>query len=174
MWRHLSAITIVLAACSRPAPPQLTPREVVLTELTPTGASLRLKLAAANPNAYALSANSFKAHLTFDGGRIDAGTVNVATPFALAPNATTELDVPVTLSYAGMAALGVLAAQKPQVSYTVDGTVNIGGEKLNVDLPYTLNGTVTQAQILQATVKGAAQIPGLQGLGGLLAPASSR
>lgn len=141
----------------------------MLTELTPTGASLRLKLAAANPNAFALSANSFKAHLTFDNGRIDAGTVNVTTPFSLAPNTTTELDVPVTLSYAGMAALGVLAAQKPQIPYTVDGTVNIGGEKLNVDLPYTLTGTVTQAQVIQATVKGAAH-----GLGDLLAPPSSR
>jgi LEA14-like dessication related protein len=167
------AITIVLTACSKPAPPQLTPREVVLTELSPTGANLRLKLGATNPNAFALSANSFKAHLTFDNGHIDAGTVNVAMPFSLAPNTTTELDVPVTLSYAGIAALGVLAAQKPQIPYTVEGTVNVGGEKLNVDLPYTLSGTVTQAQIVQATVKGATKIPGLQGLGGLLAPAPS-
>lgn len=174
MWRNLFAITIVLGACSKPAPPQLTPREVVLTELGPTGATLRLKLAAANPNAFALSANSFKAHLTFDGGRVDGGTVNVAMPFSLAPNATTELEVPVTIGYAGIAALGVLAAQKPEVPYTVDGTVNVGGDKLNVDLPYTLGGTVTQAQIVQATIKGAAQIPGLQGLGGLLAPAPSR
>ena len=160
-------------ACQKPQAPQLTPREVVLTELTPTGASFRIKLAATNPNAFALSANSFRAHLVFDGGKVDAGTVNVATPFSLPAGATTEMDVPVTLNYSGLAALGVLATQKPTIPYVIDGTVNIGGEKLNVDVPYSVSGTVSQAQIAAASVKGLQNVPGLEGLGGLLAPLGS-
>lgn len=160
-------------ACQKPQAPQLTPREVVMTELSPTGASFRIKLAATNPNSFALSANSFRAHLVFDGGKIDAGTVNVSTPFTLPAGATTELDVPVTLNWSGLAALGVLAAQKPTIPYVVDGTVNIGGEKLNVDVPYAVDGTVTQAQIAAASMKGLQKLPGFEGLGGLLAPLGS-
>lgn len=166
------ATTVVLMAslfaCQKPQAPQLVPREVVMTELGATGASFRIKLAATNPNSFALSANSFKAHLVFDSGKIDVGTVDVTTPFALPANATTELDVPVTLSWQGVAALATLAAQKPTIPYVIDGTVNIGGEKLNVDLPYSVAGSVTQAQITQATMKGLSNLPGLQGLGGLL------
>lgn len=170
------AAVVLLAAtfaCQKPQPPQLTPREVVLTELTPTGASFLIKLAAVNPNGFALSANSFQAHLVFDGGKIDAGTVNVTTPFSLPAGATTELSVPVTVSYSGLAALGVVATQKPTIPYVIDGTVNIGGEKLNVNVPYTVAGSVTQAQIAAASVKGLQKMPGLEGLGGLLAPLGS-
>ncbi len=161
-------------ACQKPQAPQLTPREVVLTELTPTGASFLIKLAAFNPNGFALSANSFRAHLVFDGGKIDAGTVQVTTPFSLPAGGTTEMSVPVTLNYSGLAALGVLAMQKPTIPYVIDGTVNIGGEKLNVDVPYSVTGTVTQAQIAAASAKGLQKMPGLEGLGGLLAPLGSR
>lgn len=142
-----------------------------MTELGPTGASFRIRLAAANPNSFALSANSFRAHLVFDGGKIDAGTVDVSKPFTLAPGVTTELDVPVTLSWQGVAALATLAAQKPSIPYVIDGTVNVGGEKLNVDLPYSVSGAVSQSQIMAATMKGLSNAPGLPpGLGGLLAP----
>ena len=60
------------------------------------------------------------------------------------------------------------SAQKPVIPYVIDGTVNVGGERLNVDLPYSVAGSVTQAQIMQATMKGLSNVPGLQGLGGLL------
>ena len=171
--RTFRAASVVLvaslaAACQKPQAPQLVPREVVMTELGPTGASFRIKLAATNPNSFALSANSFRAHLVFDGGKIDVGTVNVTTPFALPASTTTELDVPVTLSWQGVTALATLAAQKPVIPYVIDGTVNVGGERLNVDLPYSVAGSVTQAQIMQATMKGLSNVPGLQGLGGLL------
>lgn len=169
-FRHTLAAALVLSltACQKPQAPQLTPREVTLTELTASGASFRIKLAATNPNKFALSANSFRAHLVFDSGKIDAGTVDVNTPLALAPSTTTELDVPVTLSWQGLSALAALAVQKPTIPYVIDGTVNVGGERLNVDLPYSVSGTVTQAQITAAMFKGLSAQPGLQGLGGLL------
>lgn len=163
----LFALAVSASACQKPEPPQLTPREVVLTALSPTGASFRVKLAATNPNGVQLSANSFKAHLVFDGS-IDAGTVDVSTPFALPPKATTELDVPLTLNWQGLSALALRAAQKQTVPYRIDGTVNVGGERLNVDLPYAVQGSVTQAQILAATAQGLQNIPGMPNLPGLL------
>ena len=164
------AAFLLVSACQKPQPPQLVPREVTLTALTPTAASFVVKLAATNPNSFALSANSFRAHLVFDGGKIDAGTVDVTQPFSLAPGAVTELAVPVSLDYAGLTALGVLAAQKPSVPFAIDGTVNVGGENLNVNLPYAVSGAVTQAQIASAAMKGLSALPGLPpNLGGLLA-----
>lgn len=167
MRASVIAFAVLLStACQKPEPPKLTPREVSLTALSPTGVSFLVKLDAANPNSFTMSANSFKAHLVFNE-TIDAGTVDVQTPFAIAPKATTELSVPVSLNWQGLSALALLG--KPTIPYRIDGTVNIGGERLNVDLPYAVSGVVTQAQILEASAKGLQNVfPGLPDLQRLL------
>jgi hypothetical protein len=58
------------------------------------------------------------------------------------------------------ALLAMSAAQKP-IPYVVDGTVAIGSESFNVNIPFSLSGTITREQIAAAAIKSIPPIPGL-------------
>jgi hypothetical protein len=38
--------------------------------------------------------------------------------------------------------------------YRVTGTARVGGESLNVELPFTVNGVLTQEQVIAAGLRG--------------------
>ena len=50
------AASLFVVACSRPAPPTLTPKQAVVTSVTPAALGLDLTLDATNPNAVDLTA----------------------------------------------------------------------------------------------------------------------
>jgi len=104
------------------------------------------------------------AKVTLDG-RYDAGTVSLSHPLDLPAQKRTLLDIPVTMTWRDLTGLAGLAAAGRDIPYAVEGKVAIGGEKLNVDVPFRIAGTVTQKQLIQATMSSLPQIPGLPGLG---------
>jgi hypothetical protein len=59
-------------------------------------------------------------------------------------------------------ALALLAASNRPAPYTIDGTVTIGGERLNVDLPLHMTGTITHEELVQVTTRSLPAIPGLK------------
>jgi LEA14-like dessication related protein len=153
----LLAATVGIVACSRPEAPTLQPETVKVTSVSPQGLGLEVTLSAKNPNPITLSARSVKARVTLDG-TTDLGEVVVPTKVSLPARAATRLVVPVQVKWGNLAAIGLLAAAKPVIPYTVKGTATIGGEGLNVDVPFQLAGTLTREELLRAT-SGA--IPGL-------------
>ena len=48
--------------------------------------------------------------------------------------------------------------------YTVDGTATVGGERLNVDVPFKLSGTMTPEQLQGALMKSLQGLPAIPGL----------
>ena len=150
--RVLSATTIVAVAvaCSKPQPPQLTPKEAKVTSVD-------------------LSVRTVVAHVIVDGNQ-DLGTVTASQPFNLPANARTVIDVPMSVKWKNVGSVASIAAAKRPVPYTVDGTATVGGERLNVDVPFKMSGTLTAEQLQQAGMKSLQGIPGLQGLPGLLPP----
>lgn len=154
---------VLLAAstgCSKPEPPKLVPKEVQVTAIGPAGASLLLRLEATNPNGYELAARSVTGKAMLDG-KWELGTVTIAKPLALPPKVPILIDVPMTLPWTDLKALTALGAATGPVPYVVEGTVTIGGERLNVDLPFSLSGTVTREQVIGAALKSLPAIPGL-------------
>jgi LEA14-like dessication related protein len=171
-FRHLALATTLIAAagaCSKPQPPQLTPLEAKVTAVDLGGFDMLVRLSAQNPNGFDLSVRSVSAHVIADGNQ-DLGTVTSAQPFVLHANARTTLDVPMNVKWKSAGGLVALATSKRPVPYTVDGTATIGGERLNVDVPFKLTGTITPEQLQQAGLKSLQGIPGLQGLPGLVPP----
>ncbi len=154
------AAALLAGACSKPEPPKLVPKEVSVTAVGPTGLSLLLRMEATNPNRITLSAQSIVAKAKLDG-KWDLGTVTISRPIALPPNTPTMIDVPMTMPWTDVKALGALAAAPGPVPYVVEGTVTVGGERLHVDLPFSLSGTVTREQIVNAALKALPTIPGL-------------
>jgi LEA14-like dessication related protein len=156
----LLSLGLATSACSKPEPPTLVPKEVKLTALGPTGANVLLRVEATNPNRVALSVRSVTGKAKLDD-KWALGTVTIANPVVLPPHAPTMVDVPMTLPWSDLNALTALAAKTGPVPYVVDGTVSVGGEHLNVDLPFSISGTITREQILGAALKSLPVIPGL-------------
>ena len=172
-----SALALVFAlvalsaagACSKPQPPQLTPKEAKVTSVDLTGFDMRVKMEAFNPNGFDLSVRSVVAHVVVDGTH-DLGTVTSAQPINLPANARTLIEVPLNMKWKGAADFASIASSKRPIPYTVDGTATVGGASLNVDVPFKLQGVITAEQLQQAGLKSLQGIPGLQGLPGLVPP----
>ena len=160
----LSLVTLLVAlgssGCTKPQPPQLTPKEVKVTSVDITGFDMRVKMDAFNPNGFAISVNSIVAHVIVDGTQ-DLGTVTASQPITLPANTHTLLDVPMNVKWKGLGGLASLAQARRPVPYTVDGTANVGGQSLNVDVPFKLEGKITPEQLQQAALKSLQAIPGL-------------
>ncbi len=154
---------LAAVACSKPLPPQLTPKEAKVTAIDPTGFDMRVKMEAFNPNGFALEVQAVTAHVVIDGTH-DLGTVTASQPISLPANTRTLIEVPINMKWKGAVNLATIASSKKPIPYAVDGTATVGGASLNVDVPFKLQGVITPEQLQQAGLKSLQAIPALQGL----------
>ncbi len=154
---------LATGGCSKPEPPTITPKKGTIQSVGPTGVTLRLEFDAYNPNGFDLNVQSVKAKITFDGS-IKLSEVTSPTAISLPSKATSPLSADVTIPFNSLPALMSLAASKTEVPYVIEGTVAVGGKSLNVNLPFTMQGKVTQQQLVTAGVNSIPNIPGLKGL----------
>ena len=145
------------AACSKPAPPTLTPQRVTVNGVDAAGLALTVSISAANPNSSDLTATDVSSHVVVQGH--DVGTVTVPESMTLPAGKTTNIDVPVKVSWSDMTMLAQLAGTNAPVPYSVDGTLQLGGSLLHVGVPFHLDGTLTHQQILGALVRSMPTMP---------------
>lgn len=154
------ASLLAIGACKKPQPPQLIPQSAKVTNVDLAGIDLRVTFDAYNPNTYDLSVRRVSAHVVLDG-KFDLGTVTADQPISLPAGKRILIEVPLAVRWNGASALGGLGAVKKAVPYEVDGIANVGGETLNLDVPFKLKGEITQQQLVNATLKSLGNIPGL-------------
>jgi len=157
----IATLAASIVGCTKPKAPQLTPKEVAVTAVDVAGFDMRVKMDAFNPNGFDIAVRSIVAHVIVDGTQ-DLGTVTASQPITLPANAHTLIDVPMNVKWKGIGGLATIAQARRPVPYTVDGKATVGGESLNVDLPFTLQGQITPEQVQQAAMKSLQAIPGLQ------------
>lgn len=155
----LASILVVSAACSKPEPPTLVPKEAAVSTVTANGVALVVKVDARNPNRIPLATRAVTAKVRVDG-KYDLASVTMDKPIELAPNATTPIDVPMQMTWTDAQILGSLVAANRTIPFTVEGTMAIGGERLNVDVPFRIDGTLTREQLIEAGLRSL-KIPGL-------------
>lgn len=141
-----------LSACSKPQPPTIVPKEARVAAISPAGIDLVLKVEATNPNSMTLSAQSFTGKAKLDG-KWDLATVTISKPVVLPPREPTMIEVPLTMPWQDANALIAMSTAQKPVPYVVDGTVKVGGESLNIDIPYSVSGTISREQIAAAAMK---------------------
>lgn len=157
----LLAAALLIAACSRPEPPTLQPERATVTAVTPAGIDLRVEISAYNPNAIDITARSVKANVKLDK-KIDVGTVTSQIALRLPAKQKTRLDVPLSVQWSDLGAMALLAAGQKAVPYQVEGTIALGGDRINIDVPFRLEGTIPHEQLVQAVGRSLPKIPGLQ------------
>jgi LEA14-like dessication related protein len=158
-----AALPAAVAGCSRPEPPHLTPESATVTAVSAAGIDLQVRLDAHNPNKIALSTRSVKASVVLDG-KYDVGTVTVAAPLTLPAEKHTRLDVPLSVKWRDLSGIAALAMQSRGVPYQVDGTVSLGVDAINFDVPFRMGGTITHEQLMHAVANSLPNlgIPGLR------------
>jgi LEA14-like dessication related protein len=160
MRPHLFAIATALCigACSKPEPPKITPHAARVTSVTPLGVELALELDVENKNAFPLIVQEVTGTLKLGAG-VEVGRARSEPKGSVPARATTRLPAALSVPWTQLGALAPLAASGKPVPYTFDGTAKMGSAKINFDVPFTVKGEITQAQAVQA---------GIRGLGGLI------
>ena len=154
----IAAIAVVAnLGCSKPQPIEVTARSAQVVSATPAGIRIALILDVANPNGFDVSARSVKGTLEVgDGIPIGTGSSEPRTP--IPARGSSRVPAELALGWTNMNALVPLALSGQPVPYQFRGTATVGGESLNMDVPFTIAGEITREQLLQI------------GLGGLLRP----
>jgi LEA14-like dessication related protein len=151
---------LVFSGCSKPKAPTLTPEATRVASVTPQGIGIRVTLAALNPNDFDLNTQKVVGTIKL-GDKVTLGPISKPHGIKLAANKSTNIDLDIEASWDQAAQLVQLAATGPKVPYEVEGTVTVGGESLNVDLPFKIKGEVSQTQLVAAGLRGLPPIPGL-------------
>jgi LEA14-like dessication related protein len=146
-------------ACSKPEPPTITPKSAEVTGITPAGVDMKVSLEVKNPNGFDISARKMTAKLTLD--RYDLGNVSSPSAITIPAKGSTTFDTPVSMKWNDIAPIAAVAATQADVPYKVDGTVTLGGERVNFDVPFHLEGKIPHDQIVKATLQSLPKIPGL-------------
>jgi len=146
--------------CSRPKPPQLTPRSAKVTNVDLAGVDLKVDMDALNPNGFDLAVRRVAGHVVIDG-KYDLGTVTVDQPITLPAGARTNLVVPLSVKWNAAQTFAAVAALKRAVPYAVDGTATVGSERFSAVVPFTMKGEITEEQIVNAALRSLQGLPGL-------------
>jgi LEA14-like dessication related protein len=158
---HLGLLlAMTTMACSKPEPPTIVPKEAKVTAVSPAGLDILVRVEATNPNSVTLSAQSFTGKAEVDG-KYELATVVVNKAVSLPPKTPTMIDVPLNMPWADVNTLIAMSQAQRPIPYTVYGTVAVGGESINVNIPFSMSGTITRDQLVGAALKGIPSIPGL-------------
>ena len=157
----LSLLLCPLVGCSMPKAPTLKPESTSVTGVSLQGISVRMTLAVYNPNDFDLKTQAVVGTINLDN-KVTVGPVTVPHGVTLAAGKSTSVTFDMNPNWQQAIDLVKLSAGSgPTVPYQVDGKMTVGGEKLNVDVPFKISGQVSQADLVAASAKGLPSVPGL-------------
>jgi len=140
-------------------PPKIEPRAVRVTSLSLTTIQLRSELDVTNPNSFPLVVRSVEGKLLVGSG-VEIGRGQMPSGARIPAHGTERVVADMNLTWSNLVAFAPLATQGKPVPYTFDGTANVGGEKLNVDVPFKIRGELTAEQVIGAGLRGIQGVPG--------------
>jgi LEA14-like dessication related protein len=149
----LSGLTTL--SCSKPKPPELTPRSAQVSAVRAEGVELLLVLDARNPNSFPIVCSSVTAAFELQSGT-PLGNGSTAQAFSIPGESTAPISARLDVRWTSISALAPYALSRQPLPYRLRGTARIGGEHLNLDLPFSIDGQLTEEQVLAAGLNGAA------------------
>jgi LEA14-like dessication related protein len=156
----LGALTTVAVACARPQPPSITPRSADVTGATSAGLGLRVHCVIRNRNTFALTVQHVSVRLTLASR--DLGVTELDSALRLPTNTDVPLDIEVRAPWGDLPGIIAVSMFNENIPYRLDGTARVGGERLNVDVPFRLESTLPRRLLLGAASSAAPTIPPLR------------
>jgi len=144
-------------ACFKPKPVEITPQSLQLSSINPDGVGLTVVLDVHNPNGFPISASAVTAVIELqDGSELGQGS---ATPaFTIPAQGNAAVTAELGMHWTNIALLAPYALNAKPLPYRLRGSARIGGESLNVEVPFTISGQLTPDQVLQAGIRGATSL----------------
>ena len=149
----LIAGALALGACSKPKSPEVTPRSARVTSVDARGLGLTLELDVRNPNDFPLVARAVSGVLEVGNG-VELGRARAEPKSSIPAGGSSPVTSQLLVSWTNATAVAPFALTNKPVPYTFRGTATIGGEKLNVDVPFSVKGELTRDHVLQIGLRG--------------------
>lgn len=154
---RLLTLVAFAVACSKPKPPTLTPRSAQVSALKPDGVQLALVLGAHNPNGFPIVANQVTGTFELQDGTA-LGAAQSSESFTIPAGGDQDLKATLDVRFTSLSALAPYAMAAKPVPYRIRGSARLGGDSLNVDVPFTIDGQLTPEQVIAASLNGAAKL----------------
>ena len=147
----------LVTSCFKPKPVEIQPQSLQLSSIGPSGVNLALVLDVHNPNGFPITASAINAVIELsDGSELGQGS---ATPaFTIPAEGNAAVPAQLGMRWTNVALLAPYALGAKPMPYRVRGNARIGGQSLNVEVPFTISGQLTAEQVLQAGMRGAASL----------------
>lgn len=148
---------LLVSSCSKPQPPTLTPRSAQVSGIFAGGVELTVALSAHNPNSFPLVVNRVAASLELQDGT-PLGSATSSEAFSVPAEGDGTINAKLRVQLTSLSALAPYALSAKAVPYRLKGSSRIGGERLNMDVPFSLDGVLTPEQAIAAGLHGAADL----------------
>jgi len=155
-WLLLAlALLSLTTACAKPKPPTLTPKSAQVLAVNGTGVTLAVSFDVANPNRFPLVVHAVDGRFSLGpAAGVELGKAHAAPASSIPAEGTSTVTSEIAIDWTNLAALTPFLLSPAAVPYRFDGTATLGGESLNVNLPLTLTGELTRAQLINAGLGG--------------------
>jgi LEA14-like dessication related protein len=155
-WRISSvAASLAVAAlggCARPQPPSVVPHVVRFSAVSPGGLDFEVQLQVHNPNSFPLAAEAVSGTLySARDQKLGQGTSHPRE--AIPADSSRLVASQIHIGWENLMVVAPLLAAE-RIPYEFRGDVTLGGESINVTLPFTLSGELTRTQLLEAGWRG--------------------
>lgn len=144
---------LALGGCAKPAPPTVKPVSMRATSVSPERLQLAVELDVHNPNSFPLAVQSVTGLLSLDNGAT-LGAASAEPRTALPAQANTAVTLNLDVPWQNLTALAPFALSGTDVPYRFNGTARLGGDRLNTDVAFTLDGKLTRGQVIELGLRG--------------------
>ena len=158
-WLPVVFAAFTLAtACAKPKPPTLTPKSAQVRAVGPGGVDLAVTFDVANPNRFPLIVHAVDGSFLLGAGAgVELGKAHAEPASSIPAQGNSTVTSEIAIGWTNFAALTPFLLSPAAVPYRFDGNASVGGESLNVNLPFTLSGELTRAQLISAGLSGLSQ-----------------
>jgi len=153
------AVLALATACQKPKPPTITPKSAQVLAVGGSGVMLAVTFDVANPNRFPLVVHAVDGRflLGASGTDVELGKAHAEPASSIPAQGTSTVSSQIAIAWTNLTALTPFLLSPAAVPYHFDGSATLGGESLNVSLPFTLSGELTRAQLINVGLSGLSQ-----------------
>jgi len=157
LWA-LFAVLALATACAKPKPPSITPKSARVLMVSGTGITLAVTFDVTNPNRFPLIVHAVDGRFLLGAGAgSELGTAHAEPESSIVAGGTSTVTSQIAIAWTNLAALTPFLLSPAAQPYRFDGHATLGGDSLNLSLPFTLSGELTRAQLINAGLSGLSQ-----------------
>ena len=109
----------------------------------------------ANPNRFPLIVHAVDGRFSLGAGAgVELGKAHAEPASSIPAEGTSTVTSQIAVGWTNLPALTPFLLSPAAVPYRFDGSAILGGESLNLSLPFTLTGELTRAQLINAGLSG--------------------